>query len=61
VQDVAQDVDRERVGHRVGSEPGDAFDVVRVADDVQGEALAGAGLGDVETAAVVQDDPGGER
>ena len=61
VQYAAEDVDGELVGERVGTEPGDALDVLRVADDVDRQRLAGAGLGDVEPGAVVEHHPGRER
>ena len=58
---VAEPVDREVVGERVRAEAGDAGHVLRVADDVGRQALAGAGLGDVEAGLVVEDDAERER
>ena len=60
-EDLGEPVDREVVGERVRSEAGDPGDVLRVADDVRRQALAGAGLGDVEAGLVVEDDAEGER
>ena len=56
LQDPAEHVDGEVLGERIGAESGDALDVGGVADDVQRQALAGPGLGDVEPGAVVQHD-----
>ena len=44
-----------------GPEPGDARDVVRRVDDVDGQPLLGARLGEVEAGAVVEVHPGGQR
>ena len=61
LQDLAEHVDREVLGQGIGAEAGDALDLGGVADDVQRQALAGPGLGDVEPGAVVEHDPRRER
>ena len=58
---AAERLDGEVVAQRVGAERGDAGHVLGASYDVGGEALLGAGLGDVEPAAVVEHDAQRER
>ncbi len=51
----------EAVGQRIGAEAGDARHLLGVVDDVHGEALLGARLGEVEAAPALQDHAQGER
>jgi hypothetical protein len=61
LEEAREHVARERLIERVGSEPGDAGHLARVAHDVDGERLLGAGLGEVEPAAVVERHPQCDR
>jgi hypothetical protein len=61
LQDLAEPLEGEVVGQRVGAEGGDAGDLERVADQVDRQPLLGAGLGDVEAGLVVEDDAGRQR
>ncbi len=57
LEDLLQHLDGEVVGERVGTQACDAGHLLRVADDVDGQPLLGAGLGDVEPGVVVEDAP----
>ena len=60
-QDSGEHVDGEVRRQRVGAEAGDARHVVRVADDVDRQALLGARLGEVEPGVVVEHQPRRQR
>lgn len=51
----------EVLGERVGTEPRDARDLLRVVDEVDGETFGGARLGEVEAVAAGERGPQGQR